>query len=149
MQYHIVQTTMNSIKSIYIHIQYIVIIHYHWNLFLCMCNTYCIVCIFTNILNFNHSNCDYTLSKQNFTITKIKTTLFSLSLSIIKINIHKHLFQNKIQINTHQLFLVLILRNNTHRRRIGANFAEGKRRNKSCLQPDEARYKRPSCFPSP
>lgn len=52
-----------------------------------MYNTYCT--IFTNIPNFNHSN-RYTLSKQNFTIIKIKRIFFSLNYT--KYSIHKYHF---------------------------------------------------------
>lgn len=52
-----------------------------------MYNTYCT--IFTNIPNFNHSN-RYTLSKQNFTIIKIKRIFFPLNYT--KYSIHKYHF---------------------------------------------------------
>lgn len=66
------------------------------------------------LLNFNHSN-KYTLSKQNFTIIKNKNVPFFLS--IIQ-NIQYTLFlffKTKFKINTHQSFLILILRHDeTH-----------------------------------
>lgn len=66
------------------------------------------------LLNFNHSN-KYTLSKQNFTIIKNKNVPFFLSI-IQNIQYTSFLFfKTKFKINTHQSFLILILRNDeTH-----------------------------------
>lgn len=77
-------TNYNELYKINIYI-YIIYTNYTLSIeiyfYACIIYIALFVNIFTNILNFNHSNCDYTLSKQNFTITKIKTTLFSLSLN--------------------------------------------------------------------